>query len=154
MYRFSSRLGDGNGISSGRVTNESDSRVAALVDFLVQGLKASPRVKVVPKVVEGLYLVLGRIHRAKARHGLLLGEPGFPRKDRAKDVAVFLGRDGLGVGNVVFDRRVDRVELTSSLGVEQGLESLLDALEKVVVVCARRARGLFVGVVSEDLSSV
>lgn len=108
------------GIPEGRA-NRSNSRVGTLVDLLVVPLERSPRVKVVPKVVEPFDLLLAGVGTAKLGDGLDLGEPGLSDKDRAKDFGVLVGGDGLGVGDLVLDVPVDRVELSSSLGVGQGL---------------------------------
>ena len=55
---------------------------------------------------------------------------------------------------MVLDCRVDGVELSSGFRVEQGFKRLLNTLEEVVVVGARGAGSLLVGVMSENLSSV
>jgi hypothetical protein len=84
-------------------------------------LKAPPRIKVVPEVVEALDFLLARILTAKAGDGLDLGEAGFARKDGREGGTVLASGDGGGVGDRVFDGFVDRVELASALGVGEGL---------------------------------
>ena len=60
------------------------SLVAALVHFLVIPFKASPAVKVVPKVVEALDFVLCRVYVAQANDRLSFRESGVVVEDGAK----------------------------------------------------------------------
>ena len=60
------------------------SLVAALVHFLVIPFKASPAVKVVPKVVEALDFVLCRVNVAQANDRLSFRESGVVVEDGAK----------------------------------------------------------------------
>jgi hypothetical protein len=55
---------------------------------------------------------------------------------------------------VVLDGRVDTVELSPRLRVQQDVESLGDTLEERVVVGSGGRTGLLVRVVTKDLSAV
>jgi hypothetical protein len=110
------------------------SGVGTLVDLLVVPLERSPRIKVVPEVVEPFDLLLARVRSAEFGHGLNFGESRFADEDRAKDLGVFVGRHGFRRGHLVFDVPVDRVELPSSLVVGEGL---------VRCTSARDVRGMF-----------
>lgn len=116
--------------------------VAALVDLLVEVLKAAPAVKVVPEVVERLDGLLAVPVRAEHRHGLHSAEarlalehgPELLEEVRvrvARRLHLFLGRH---VRLEVLVVRVDGIELTALLGVREDLHRLLDALEEGVVV--------------------
>jgi hypothetical protein len=102
-------------------------RIRALVGLFVVPFERPPTVKVVPSIVKALDFLLGGIVSTESRHRLSLGESGFPSKDGCDGVAVFLGWDGLEVWDLVFNVPIDRVELTSSLGVGQCLVGCLSA---------------------------
>lgn len=84
-------------------------------------LERPPRVKVVEKVVESLDLLFARVGIPKVRDRLNLGESAFTGEDRAKDLGVLVGGDGLRVRNLVLNVPVDGIELTSSLLVGESL---------------------------------
>jgi len=91
-----------------------------------------PTVKVVPSIVESFDFLLGSVVSTESRHGLSLGEPGLSSKDGGDGLAVFLGGDGLEVGDFVFNVPVDGIELTSSLGVGQCLVGYLSVAVAIV----------------------
>lgn len=80
-----------------------------------------PTVKVVPSIIEPFDFLLGSVISTERRHRLGLGESSLSSKDGSDGLAVFVGGDRLEVGDLVFDVPIDRVELTSSLGIGQCL---------------------------------
>lgn len=112
-------------------------------------LERTPRVKVVPEVVEALNLSLASVGSTELGDGLDVGETALANKDGAEYLAVLVGRNSLRVRDSVRDVPVDRVELPAALRVRELVERLLDALEETVVVV-----GLLVRVVAKDLTAV
>jgi len=104
---------------------KGDIRIRTLIGLFVVPFERPPTVKVVPSIVESFDFLLGSIVSAESRHGLSLGEPSLSGKDGCNGLAVFLGGDGLEVGNLVFNVPVDGIELTSSLGIGQCLVGYL-----------------------------
>jgi hypothetical protein len=105
-----------------------DIRVGSLIGLFVVPLERPPTVKVVPSIVEALDFLLGSIVASESRHGLSLGESGLSGKDGSDDIAVLVGGDRLELGNLVLDVPVNRVELTSLLGVGESLGGCLSVL--------------------------
>jgi hypothetical protein len=87
-------------------------------------LERTPRVKVVPEVVEALDLLLGSVRSAKLGNGEDVGETALADKDGRVRLAVLVGSNLLGVGNVVGNVPVGRVELAALLGVGEVLVGL------------------------------
>lgn len=130
--------------------------VAVLVvvgDILVEVLKGSPAVKVVPEVVEILDLLLGGVGVAKGGNGVCLGEAGLGLEDLAPELVVVALLELLLGGGLDVGLLVDRVELATLDGVEEDIGGLLDTLEELVVVLAA-VGSLLIGVVLEDLLAV
>lgn len=96
-------------------------RVGTLVDLLVVPLETSPRVEVVEEVIEALDVLFGGVEVTELGNGLDFGETAFTSKEGIGLGTELFGRKFLEVGNFVVDVPVDRVELTSTLGVGKGL---------------------------------
>jgi hypothetical protein len=121
--------------------------IAPLIYLLIQILKATPTIEIVPKVVELLHGLLRRVHRAQLRYGLLLAKSCLTDEDGREqgEEFVWLFVDGLfgrrlrgHVGGFEVDEMlVDGVVLPPALRVGEDLEGFLDAFEEGVVV--RRA---------------
>jgi len=107
--------------------DRGDIRIRSLVGLFIVPFERPPTVKVVPSIVESFNFLLGSIVSTESRHRLSLGEPGLSSKDGCDGLAVFLGGDGLEVGNLVLNVPVDGIELTSSLGVGQCLVCCMSA---------------------------
>jgi hypothetical protein len=122
-------------------------------DILVKVLESSPRVKVVPEVVEVLDVLAGAVLVAELGDGLGLAEAALGLEDVAPEfvevalLGLLLAR-GLDLGGLV-----DGIELAALDGVAEDLVGALDALEEVVVFVTAGG-GSLVGVVLEDLSAV
>lgn len=133
--------------------------VAVLVivgDILVEVLKSTPRVKVVPKVVKLLDELLGAVDVAKDRDGVGFAEAALGLEDLAPALVEEVGAALLQLllgGRLDLGALVDGIELAALDGVEEDLGSLLDALEEVVVLSAAGG-SLLIGVVLEDLLAV
>lgn len=130
--------------------------VAVLVvvgHVLVEVLERAPAVEVIPEVVEGLDLVLGRVLVAKLRYRVDLAEAGLGLEDVAPELVE------VALGELLLGRRrdvgilVDRVKLTALDGIKEDFSRLLDALEEVVILDTTGG-GLLVGVVLQDLLAV
>ena len=147
---------------------KGDIRIRTLIGLFVVPFERPPTVKVVPSIVESFDFLLGSIVSTESRHGLGLGEPSLSSKDGCDGLAVFLGGDGLEVGNFILNVPIDRVELTSSVGVSQclvgyssatysscnGRLTLLDTLEETIITGSTTTSSLLIRVVSEHLPSV
>lgn len=124
-------------------------------------LEAPPAIKVIPKVVEPLDLLLRRIVVAQHWHRLLLAEPRLALEHWAKvfeevRVGVFRGLDQLLGRYVVLEGLVvgvDGIELSAPLGVREDLHRFLYAFEERVVVRLACA-GLLVRVVFKHFLAV
>lgn len=133
--------------------------VAVLVivgDILVEILKSTPRVKVVPKVVKLLDKLLGAVDVAKDRDGVGFAEAALGLEDLAPALVEEVGAALLQLllgGRLDLGALVDGIELAALDGVEEDLGSLLDALEEVVILSAAGG-SLLIGVVLEDLLAV
>lgn len=139
-----------------------DAPIATLVDLLIQIFKAPPTIKVVPKVIEALNLLLAIVILSKERYRLRLAEPRLTFEYSAKllekvRVRVLLGFDLLFGGNVFFEGfvvGVDGIELTATFGVGEDFHGFLNAFEECVVVGLAGCSGFFIGVVFEYFLSV
>lgn len=96
-------------------------RVTPLVDLLVIPLKAPPRIKVIPEIVEPFDFFLAGIVPTKTRYRLSLRESRLSGENRSEGGAELVSGKGPEIGYGIFDGPVDRVELTSTLGVGEGL---------------------------------
>jgi hypothetical protein len=121
--------------------------------ILVQVLKRTPRVKVVPEIIELLDILLGGFVVAESRYGLFVGETSFGGEDGTPELEEVALLCLLLAG--WFDIRVlvNRVILATLDGVEEDLGSLLNALKEGVVLVAARC-SLLVRMMAKNLLPV
>lgn len=122
-------------------------------DILVKILEGPPTVKVVPKVVELLDLLLGGIGVAKGRDGMRLGEASLRPENLAPELIVVALLELLLGGGVDISLLINRIILAALDGVKEDLSGLLDTFKELVVLSATLG-SLLVGVVLEDLLAV
>lgn len=123
-------------------------------NILIEILKCTPRVEVVPEIVKVINLLLGAVIIAELRNRLLVAESCFALEDCAPFLVEcgWLGHFFLG-GRVNISGLVDAIELSALDRIGEDFMSLLNALEEAVVFF-NASSGFLVRMVLENLSAV
>lgn len=131
-----------------------NARISTFRRILVLVLERPPRIHVVPEVVEALDFGPRSFGTTKSRNGLSLRESRFTVEHGGPEIVEVLRGRFAGRGELVGDRGVDGIELTTSVEFREGFHCFRDTFEEGIVVRVSSGRSLLVGVVTKNLAAV